>query len=49
LQKSWRKIADRDRITRHNNQGLEAQCKIERDDYYESYLLYYYFEASKEL
>ncbi|MBN2220333.1 MAG: tetratricopeptide repeat protein [Kosmotogaceae bacterium] len=27
--------------------GLEAQCFLESDEYYESYLIYYYFEAFK--
>ena len=27
--------------------GLEAQCFLESDDYYESYLIYYYYEAFK--
>lgn len=48
LAEDLEKIADRDRIELDIIiRGLEAQCKIERDDYYESYLLYYYFEAFK--
>ncbi|HDP77477.1 MAG TPA: hypothetical protein ENN47_04670 [Mesotoga infera] len=41
-------ITDRDRIDLDVIiRGLEAQSRIERNDYYESYLLYYYFEAFK--
>ncbi|MBN2253038.1 MAG: hypothetical protein JW701_05025 [Kosmotogaceae bacterium] len=41
-------ITDRDRIDLDVViRGLEAQIRIERNDYYESYLLYYYFEGFK--
>ncbi|MDD2333519.1 MAG: hypothetical protein PHD38_03880 [Mesotoga sp.] len=41
-------ITDRDRIDLDVIiRGLEAQNRIEQNDYYESYLLYYYFEAFK--
>jgi len=48
LVEDMKNITDRDRIDLDVIiRGLEAQSRIERNDYYESYLLYYYFEAFK--
>ncbi len=43
-------IADKDRIPLDVIvRGLEEQVKLEKDDYYTSYLVYFYYEKAKEL